>query len=99
MENPIKNTPVNPKHNSVNGIPTGNYTVPKGMGYTNMIKLALLNQGIPQTKENIEKAKTQFKAANKSGTVHVYKGANAKLQSTEYLWANDNVIIPKFNIK
>lgn len=79
-------------------IKSGNYTVPKGMGYENMLKYALKTQNIEPTKENLQKAKVQFKNANKPGTVHIYKGANSKLTGNEYLYANDKVIIPEFKI-
>ena len=82
-----------------NDVSVGDYIVPKGMGYEQMLRLALQNQGININAENLDKAKTQFKAANKPGTVHVYNGANSKLKGVEYLWANDKVIIPKFDIE
>lgn len=76
-----------------------NYTVPKGKGYTTMIKEALIAQGIKVTPENIQKAKEQFEKANPEGTVKTYTGKNPQWQGNSYLLANAKVYIPKFEIE
>lgn len=76
-----------------------NYRVPKGQSYTNMIKEALINQGIENpTKEQIAKAKEQFAAANPEGTLHVYNGKNRAYQGNVFLLADSEVYIPKFDV-
>ncbi len=74
-----------------------NFKVPEGISYTNMIKQALISQGINPTAENIKIAKTQFEQANPNA-VHIYNGKRQDWQGNKYLLANDNVHIPNFKI-
>ena len=71
------------------------YTVPKGKGYTTLIKEKLIEQGIQPTRQNIMKAKAQFKAAN-PGAVKVYNGVKKEWKGNEYLLQDTQVLIPKF---
>ena len=76
-----------------------NYTVPKGMRYNDMITQALVSQGIPATRENIEKAKKQFEAENPRAVHRMRKkGRNGKRRTVSYLYANDKVYIPQFKM-
>ena len=73
------------------------YTVPRGKGYTELIKEALTAQGIPLTPENIRLAKEQFEKAN-PGAVHTYRGPRRQWRGNRYLYAGAQVNIPKFDI-
>lgn len=73
------------------------YTVPQGITYTNMIKSALKAQGIDPTPENIQKAKSQFEAAN-PGAVHTYNGKRQEWHGNKYLLAKAQVNIPQFKM-
>ncbi len=72
--------------------------IPKGKGYTTLIKELLKEQGIEPTKENIKKAKEQFEEAN-PGKVHIYNGNKKEWKGNKYLIANDKVIIPEFKLQ
>ena len=91
------NGQANPVNNSNIPQPNKVYTVPKGATYTNIIKSALLAQGIELTPENIKKAKAQFKAAN-PGAVRNYKGKRQEWRGNEFLLANAKVKIPQFEM-
>ena len=74
-----------------------NYTVPKGMGYTAIIKNALIKQGIDPTKENIQKAKAQFEQANPDA-VQTYNGKKQAWKGNKFLYVNAQVFIPNFKM-
>lgn len=99
QENPVitQNDTNNNNNNVVSNKP--NYTVPKGKGYTAMIKEALIAQGIKVTPGNIQKAKEQFEQANPKGTVKIYEGKNQQWKGNSYLIANTEVYIPQFVIE
>ena len=88
-------TKVNEK--STNTINKPNYTTPKGMGYTTMIKNALIKQGIEATKENIQKAKAQFEQVNPDA-VHTYNGKKEAWKGNKFLYVNAQVFIPNFKL-
>lgn len=88
-------TKVNEK--STNTINKPNYTIPKGMGYTTMIKNALIKQGIEATKENIQKAKAQFEQVNPDA-VHTYNGKKEAWKGNKFLYVNAQVFIPNFKL-
>ena len=74
-----------------------NYTVPKGKGYTTLIKEKLLEQGFKVTPENIKKARAQFESANPKGTVRTYENGKRKdWIGNQYLLAGAKVYIPQF---
>lgn len=75
------------------------YKVQKGDGYIRLLRKALKDQGIEPTAENLKKAKEQFRAANKKGTVQRYeKGPHKEWYGNEYLLSGAEVIIPKFKM-
>lgn len=75
------------------------YKVQKGDGYIRLLRKALKDQGIEPTAENLKKAKEQFVAANKKGTVQRYeKGPHKEWYGNEYLLSGAEVIIPKFKM-
>lgn len=75
------------------------YKVQKGDGYIRLLRKALKDQGIEPTAENLKKAKEQFRAANKKGTVRKYeKGPHKEWYGNEYLLSGAEVIIPKFKM-
>lgn len=75
------------------------YKVQEGDGYIRLLRKALKDQGIEPTAENLKKAKEQFRAANKKGTVRKYeKGPHKEWYGNEYLLSGAEVIIPKFKI-
>ena len=95
---PVSPTPSSPSpqnNNVSDGNNTPNYTVPEGKGYITLIKEKLVEQGIKPTKQNIIKAKAQFKAAN-PGAVKVYRGSKQEWRGNEYLLKGAKVFIPKF---
>ena len=76
-----------------------NYTVPKGKRYNDMIKEALISQGIAATRENIQKAKEQFEAQNPKAVHRMRKRTRkGRRRTISYLYANDKVYIPQFKI-
>ncbi len=86
------------KHKNIITIKQGEFTVPKGAGYTAVIKSALVTQGIEPTPENVEKAKAQFEQANPDA-VKVYNGIFKKKRGAKFLLSNATVNIPKFNVE
>lgn len=75
------------------------YKVQEGDGYIRLLRKALKDQGIEPTAENLKKAKEQFRAANKKGTVQRYeKGPHKEWYGNEYLLSGAEVIIPKFKM-
>lgn len=94
----VRENPVSTQNNGNDAENKPNYTVPKGKGYTAMIKEALIAQGIKVTPENIQKAKEQFVKANPENTVRTYEGKNQQWQGNSYLIANTKVFIPQFKI-
>ena len=75
------------------------YKVQEGDGYIRLLRKALKDQGIEPTAENLKKAKEQFRAANKKGTVRKYeKGPHKEWYGNEYLLSGAEVIIPKFKM-
>ena len=72
-----------------------NYKVPKGKGFITLMKEKLIEQGIRPTRDNIQKAKAQFKAAN-PGAVKVYNGSKQEWKGNEYLLQDAEVFIPQF---
>lgn len=75
------------------------YKVQEGDGYIRLLRKALKDQGIEPTAENLKKAKEQFMAANKKGTVRKYeKGPHKEWYGNEYLLSGAEVIIPKFKM-
>ena len=97
-EETVQEHPVSTQNNSNDVENKPNYTVPKGKGYTAMIKEALIAQDIKVTLENIQKAKEQFVKANPENTVRTYEGKNQQWQGNSYLIANTKVFIPQFKI-
>ena len=97
-EETVRENPVSTQNNGNDAENKPNYTVPKGKGYTAMIKEALIAQGIKVTPENIQKAKEQFVKANPENTVRTYEGKNQQWQGNSYLIANTKVFIPQFKI-
>ncbi len=97
-EETVQEHPVSTQNNSNDVENKPNYTVPKGKGYTAMIKEALIAQNIKVTPENIQKAKEQFVKANPENTVRTYEGKNQQWQGNSYLIANTKVFIPQFKI-
>lgn len=93
--------PVNPSDDTTQTTETPQagkgYKVPQGKGYKTLLKEALIAQGIEPTAENIQKASEQFKAKNE-GAVHIYSGKNKKYHGNEFLYMDDIVTIPKFEI-
>lgn len=93
----------NPIGNNSNNSPQVNlqagstFTVPKGQSYTQLLKDALIAQGIEPTTENIKKASKQFQAANR-GAVKTYHGSRAEWKGNKYLIADTDVKIPKFEM-
>lgn len=87
----------NPVQNHSNPVNVGTYTVPKGASYTNLIKDALIQQGIEPTAANIKKAKAQFAKAN-PGAVHTYNKPGHKYHGNKYLIADAQVNIPQFQM-
>ena len=65
--------------------------------YTQLLKDALIAQGIEPTTENIKKASKQFQAANR-GAVKTYHGSRAEWKGNKYLIADTDVKIPKFEM-
>ena len=73
------------------------FSVPKGQRYSQLIKDALVAQGIDPTPENIKKASEQFQVANK-GAVKIYNGSRSEWKGNKYLIAGMSVKIPKFEM-
>ncbi len=88
-------TPTTPGDPSTTNSP--NYTVPRGITYTNMIVEQLRKQGIEPTTENIKKAKEQFEQAN-PGAVKTYRGKRKAWYGNKYLLMNAKVYIPEFKM-
>lgn len=86
-----------PAQNPSSSVNVGTYTVPKGAYYTNLIKDALIQQGIEPTPTNIKKAKAQFAKAN-PGAVHTYNKPGHKYHGNKYLIADAKVNIPQFQM-
>ena len=74
----------------------GTYKIPKGITYTNMIINMLKEQNIPQTKENIRKAKAQFEALNPGAVKTNRRFKNKHGQLIPYVLAEATVKTPKF---
>ena len=93
------NTVVTQDVNTVTSTPQAGkkYKIPKGKGYTLLIKEALQAQNIEPKQENIKKAKAQFEQEN-PGAVKIYNGNKQEWKGNKYLIADTIVKIPKFNI-
>lgn len=99
---PIPSTPTTPSistpsETNPNTPDTTSYTVPKGQGYTSLIKQALEDQGIKPTAENIKKAKAQFEEINPDA-IQIYHGKHKEWSGNKFLYADSQVLIPKFDI-